>query len=158
MVAARSRFAQNFGLILGDINRLARKEFDRRVRALRLTRAQWLFLYHVGQQPGCTQSELADRLQLEKITVSRQAGRLLRAGWIERRDHAEDGRAYHLYVARRAEPIIARLTSAAAKLRADYMRGLPSSRQVALVEDLLHIKTNLLRMEAAAKRRDHESN
>ena len=158
MVAASNRYAQNFGLILGDINRLARKEFDRRVRSLRLTRSQWLFLYHVAQQPGCTQSELAERLQMEKITVSRQAGRLLRAGWIERRDHVEDGRAYHLYVAPRAEPIIARLTDAAAKLRADYMRGLPSARQVALTEDLLHIKTNLLRMEAAAKRRDHESN
>src|SRR5438477_10308454 len=113
MVASSSRSTHNLGFVLGDISRLARKEFDRRVRDLGLTRAQWLFLYHLGQQPGCTQSDLAERLQMEKITVSRQAQRLLRAGWIERRDHAEDGRAYHLHVSRKAEPILARLGDAA---------------------------------------------
>ncbi len=156
MVAARYHQEPSLGLIIADISRLARKEFDRRVRDLGLTRAQWLFLYNVAQQPGCTQSELAERLQMEKITVSRQAERLLKAGWIERRDHAEDGRAYRLHVARRAEPIITRLTDQASRLRSDYMRGLSSARRSALFADLLHIKTNLLRMEAEAKRRCHE--
>jgi DNA-binding MarR family transcriptional regulator len=81
---------------------------------------------------------------------------LLRAGWIERRHHASDGRAYHLYIARKAEGIIARLGHAATKLRSDYMRGLPNARRSALITDLLHIKSNLLRMEAVAKRRHHE--
>src|SRR3954471_5294627 len=100
MVASRvSPPAESLGFIINDISRLSRKEFDRRVRELGLTRAQWLFLWHVAQQPGCTQSELAERLQMEKITIGRQAERLLRTGWIERRDHAEDGRAYHLHVA-----------------------------------------------------------
>ena len=160
MVASRSQFEQSLGFILTDINRLARKEFDRRVRDLRLTRAQWLFLFHLAQQPGCTQSELAERLQMEKITVSRQAERLLRAGWIERRNHAEDGRAYHLFVARKAQPILARLTHVAGQLRDEYLRGLPDRRRTALIADLLHIKSNLLRMEAQTRRRSpgHEKN
>ena len=154
MVASRAQNGtESFGLIIGDISRLARKEFDRRVRELGLTRAQWLFLYYVARLPGCTQSELAECLQMEKITVSRQAQRLLRAGWIERRDHREDGRAYHLYVARKAEPIIAQLGAAAEKLRGDYMRGLSSARRSALVADLLHNKSNLLRLDAAGKKR-----
>src|SRR4051812_15031262 len=143
MVASRSHYEQSLGFVINDISRLARKEFDRRMRALRLTRAQWLFLYYLARQPGCTQSELAERMQMEKITVSRQADRLVRTGWIERRDHAEDGRAYHLYVTRKAQPIIARLAEIAAGMRAEYMRGLPAARQNALVEDLLHIKSNL---------------
>src|SRR5947208_2111676 len=138
MVASRSNFDESFGFVLGDISRLARKEFDRRVRALRLTRAQWLFLYYLAQQPGCTQSELAERLQMEKITVSRQASRLLRAGWIERRDHAEDRRAYRLCITRKAEPIIARLAEIGAKLRSDYLKGVSGSRRTALMADLLH--------------------
>lgn len=157
MVASRvSQPTETLGFIINDISRLARKEFDRRVRELGLTRAQWMFLYNVGQHPGCTQSELAERLQMEKITIGRQAERLLRAGWIERRDHASDGRAYHLYIARKAEGIISKLGHAATKLRADYMRGLPNTRRAALIADLLHIKSNLLRMEAAAKRRHDE--
>lgn len=156
MVAPYAKLEQSIGPILGDISRLVRTEFDRRVRDLHLTRAQWLFLHHVTQQPGCTQSELAERLQMKKITVSRQAERLVRAGWIERRDRQDDGRAYHLYVTPKAEPIIVRLAAVAEELRADYLRGLPSARRAVLMVDLLHIKSNLLRLALESRRRPHE--
>ena len=54
MSAARPSIERNFGFLFADISRLARKEFDRRVRDLGLTRAQWLFLYYLSRQPGCT--------------------------------------------------------------------------------------------------------
>lgn len=152
MVAARYDSNRSLGVIITEISRLARKEFDRRVRHLGLTRAQWLFLYHLGANPGCTQSDLAERLQIEKITISRQAERLLREGWIERRNDARDGRAYNLYISARAQPIVNQLTRTAATLRDEYFRGLPADRRNALIDDLLQIKANLVRMDAAAKR------
>lgn len=158
MVASLPNFESRLGVILGDVSRLMCKEFGRRVRDLHLTRAQWLFLYHLARSPGCTQSELAELLQLEKITVSRQADRLVRAGWVERRDHAADGRAYLLFVTRKARPILARLEAVAETLRGEYLHGLPDQRRTALIRDLLHIKSNLLRLEAEAKRRPHEKN
>ena len=156
MVARSSSFENGFGFILADISRLARREFDRRVRDLHLTRAQWLVLMHLARRPGCTQSDLADAMQMQKITIGRHAERLLRSGWIERRDHAEDARAYHLYVSRKAEPIIDRLNAMAEKLRAEFMRGLHPTRREALITDLLHIKSNLVRMDAEARQRSHE--
>ncbi|MBS0664115.1 MAG: MarR family transcriptional regulator [Verrucomicrobia bacterium] len=142
---------RRLGFIIGDISRLARREFERRARALKLTRAQWLFLYHLARQPGCTQSELAESLQQERITISRQAERLERAGWIERRDRASDRRAYHLFLTNKAERMTRRLDQLALRLREDYLAGLPAGRRHALIDDLLHIKTNLLRMEQRAK-------
>ena len=139
---------RNFGFIIGDISRLARKEFDRRVRALRLTRAQWLFLCHLARQPGCTQSELAESLQMQRITVSRQASRLEKAGWIERQNREHDARAYHLYLTPKAQRLALRLDGVAGKLREEYFSGLPSLRRNALISDLLQIKNNLLRMES----------
>ena len=62
MVARTSTLENSLGFILSDISRLARKEFDRRVRELRLTRAQWLVLMHLARRPGCTQSDLADAM------------------------------------------------------------------------------------------------
>jgi DNA-binding MarR family transcriptional regulator len=153
MVARPPSFEQSFGFVLSDISRLARKEFDRRVRDLRVTRAQWLVLLHLARRPGCTQSELADAMQMQKITVSRHADRLVRSGWIERRDHAEDRRAYHLYLSRKAEPTISRLWAIATEMRAEFMHGLSLERRDALMNDLLHIKSNLLRMDADARRR-----
>src|SRR5687768_1725395 len=158
MVARPPSFERSFGFILSDISRLARNEFERRVRDLRVTRAQWLVLMHLARRPGCTQSDLADAMQMQKITVSRHADRLVRAGWIQRRDHAEDGRAYHLYLSRKAQPVITRLAAVAEELRSEYMRGLSGVRRDALIDDLLHIKSNLLRMNGDSRRRTNEDN
>lgn len=157
MVLRPRDFDRHLGFVLGDISRLARREFERRARKLRLTRAQWLFLYHLARQPGCTQSELAESLQMERITISRQAARLEKAGWIERRDHAEDGRAYHLHLTPKAERMTRRLETLAGRLREDYLSGLPALRRQALIADLLHIKTNLLQMEARVRPRPDEN-
>lgn len=159
MVSVLPSFERSLGFVMSDITRLARKEFDRRVRPLRLTRAQWLFLYYVARQPGCTQAELADAMQMEKITIGRQAARLLRTGWIVRRDHAEDGRAYRLHLSAKAQRVVAQLADMANQLREDYLRGLPAARRTALIDDLLLIKANLLRLDASAKKpsRAHES-
>ena len=139
---------RRLGLLLADIHRLARREFDRRVRPLGLTRAQWQFLFQLSRQPGATQSELAEHLQMEKISVSRQAGRLQRGGWIERRDDSADRRAYHLFLTPRATRVVGKLDHMATGLRADYLRGVPPARRTALVADLTRIKTNLLALDA----------
>lgn len=143
MSALRLNFDRTLGFVLNDINRLARKEFDRRVRRFKLTRAQWMFLFHAARYPGCTQSDLADSLQQQKITVSRQADRLEKAGWIERRDHAADRRAYHLYLRPKAERVVQQLADVAEELRGDYMRVVAPARRELLVDDLLLIKARL---------------
>ena len=151
MSAARSQLERSLGFLFADISRLARKEFDRRVRDLGLTRAQWLFLYYLSRQPGCTQSELAELLQMEKITVSRQAERLEKAGWIERSDHADDARAYHLALTSRAHRIIARLEVRADRLRNDYLDGISLPRRATLLAELTLIKANLLRLDSRTR-------
>lgn len=143
---------KGLGFLIADINRLMRKEFDRRVRPLGLTRAQWLYISYLVRQPGCTQSELAEAMQLEKITVSRQTGRLLKGGWIQRIDDANDARAYRLYPAAKAVRMKQQLSVLAAALRLDYLRGLPPARVAALMEDLSLIKGNLLRLDGVLKK------
>ncbi len=152
MSAVSVNFENSFGFLLNDISRLARKEFDRRVRHLGITRAQWLFLFYVARQPGCTQSELADTLQIQKITVSRHAERLVRARWLQRRDNAHDGRAYHLYLTAKAERIVERLSDVAVALREEYLEGIPAARRDALMDDLHRVKTNLLALESLTRK------
>lgn len=151
MSAARSQVERSLGFLFADISRLARKEFDRRVRDLGLTRAQWLFLYYLSRQSGCTQSELAELLQMEKITISRQAQRLEKAGWIARSDHSEDARAYRLVLTPRAEKIITRLEERADRLRNDYLDGISPPRRSTLLADLNIIKANLLRLDGRTR-------
>lgn len=151
MVDILPNHERTLGFIIADISRLLRKEFDRRVRGYGLTRAQWLLLYHVARQPGASQSDLAESLQLEKITISRHAARLEKTGWLERHDHTEDGRAYRLRLTQRATRMIQQLNGIVDQLREDAMDGLTDARRLALIDDLLHIKSNLSALDTAAK-------
>ncbi len=143
-------FDRSLGFIVNDISRLLREEFNRRVRGRGLTRAQWLLLYHVARRPGASQSELAASLQVEKITVSRQAARLESGGWLRRADDAQDSRAYRLNLTPRATRVISELAAVSERLRDEAMTGLSASRRAALIDDLLHIKSNLLGFEDGA--------
>lgn len=149
MSASLPNFDRGLGFLVSDVSRLLRREFDRRVRGFGLTRAQWMLLFHVARQPGASQSDLADSLQQEKITVSRQAARLEKNGWLERHDHVVDGRAYRLQLTPKARDMVVRLSGVAEELRLDALTGLSGSRREALINDLLRVKENLLQMPAS---------
>ena len=72
--ASMSNPDEHIGFMISDVARLMRTVFDRRVRRLGLTRAQWLALTRLHRRPGASQSELADMMEVEKATV----GRLIR--------------------------------------------------------------------------------
>jgi len=150
MAARAHNYDRSLGFIINDLSRLLRREFDRRVRGLGLTRAQWILLSHLARQPGASQSDLAESLQQEKITISRQAARLEKSGWIQRADHTDDRRAYCLQLTPKAEQMMTRLIVVADQLRVDAMAGLAPARREALIDDLLCVKANLLRMDSAS--------
>lgn len=151
MSEALPNFDRTLGFIVNDISRLLRKAFEQRVRGHGLTRAQWLLLYHVARRPGASQSDLAESLQLEKITISRQAARLEKGGWLMREDHAHDGRAYRLRLTPRATKMIAQLSGVVDEVRDLAMTGIPAARRTALIDDLLLIKANLSGADPAEK-------
>jgi DNA-binding MarR family transcriptional regulator len=113
------------------------------VRGFGLTRAQWMLLAYAARHPGATQSDLAEILQQEKITISRQAARLEKDGWLDR---ATDGRIRGLLLTPKAREMVARLTEVGEQLRSDALGGLPAARREALVDDLLLVKAHLQRM------------
>jgi DNA-binding MarR family transcriptional regulator len=137
------------GFLLRDVSRLMRKRFDRRARALGLTRAQWLVLANLAPRPGINQSALADILEIENITLGRHIDRLEETGWVERRRDPADRRAWRLYLADKARPILERMDVIAGETHADALDGLAAAERERLRAVLLGIKTNLLAREAA---------
>ena len=68
------------GYVLSDVARLIRTVFDRRVREMGLTRAQWLVLTRLYRRPGASQSELAEMLELDRASTGRMIDRMERGG------------------------------------------------------------------------------
>ena len=70
--------------MLSDVARLMRTAFDRRVRELGLTRAQWLVMNRLYRRPGVSQTELAEMLEVEKASAGRMVDRMEKKGWVVR--------------------------------------------------------------------------
>jgi DNA-binding MarR family transcriptional regulator len=97
------------GVVISDVARLLRTEFDRRVRRLGITRAQWLVLTRLHRNPGASHSELAELMEVEKATAGRMIDRLVANGWVERRVQPDDRRVKRVYLTPEAERVHKRI-------------------------------------------------
>jgi len=140
----REDVSRNFGFILHDVARLLRTTFDRRVKALGLTRSQWWVLNHLFRNDGTTQSELAVVLEIEKASLGRLLDRMEAKGWVRREADANDRRAKRVFLTEEVEPALKAMRGAAADLRRDALAGLSAEQQARFVDALLAIKSNLM--------------
>jgi len=148
-MAPKDTTAGTLGLLVSDTARLLRRNMDRRLQALGLTQAQWRAIARLSRAEGMTQVELAERLEIQPITLTRLIDRLEKAGWVERRTHPLDRRAVQLYLAPRSQPILEEMHARAAETLSEATRGVAASAQKQLLETLERIKHNLVAAESA---------
>jgi MarR family transcriptional regulator for hemolysin len=136
-------FDRDLMIVLNDVARMVRTRFDQRARAFGMTRAQWIILARLNRQPGLSQNEMAAICEVEPITVGRLIDRLEGRGLVERRADPSDRRIRRLHLLPAAKPIIDEISSYRDVLHDEIVDGLGPEARGALVDALLHIKTNL---------------
>lgn len=133
----------NFGWVTTDIARLMRTVFDRRVKALGITRPQWLAIVRLNRRPGASQSELADMMEIEKAPAGKIVDRLQERGWVERRADPVDRRINRIFLTERGERVFAVISPIAQSTVSDAVSDL-SDREIALMMQLLdRVKSRL---------------
>jgi MarR family transcriptional regulator for hemolysin len=143
----REDLSRNFGFLLNDVARLLRTVYDRRIRELGLTRAQWWVLTHLFRADGITQTELAEVLEIEKPTLGRLLDRLEAKGWVRRTHDERDRRIWRVRLTKEVEPALRTMRRIAAELRRDALSGLSAAERERFVDSLLSIKSNLVRLQ-----------
>jgi DNA-binding MarR family transcriptional regulator len=139
----REDLSRNFGFLLNDVARLMRTAYDRRIRKLGLTRAQWWVLTHLYRSNGVTQTELAETLEIEKPTLGRLLDRLEAKGWVRREHDDSDRRVWRVHLTEEVEPALRTMRKIAAELRRDALTGINAAERERFVDTLLAIKENL---------------
>jgi len=132
------------GAVIADVARLLRTAFDRRVRTLGITRAQWLVLTRLHRHPGVSQSELADLMEVERASAGRMIDRLEANGWVERRAQNGDRRVKRVYLTPEAERVHRRIWRVAEATVDDALTDLSSRESAQLRALLARVKKNLL--------------
>jgi MarR family transcriptional regulator, transcriptional regulator for hemolysin len=125
--------ADYVGYLIGDVSRMIRTVYDRRVETLGLTRAQWRVMTRLNRLESCTQTELATELEIEKPTL----GKL-----IDRADE-NDARSKRLFLTAAAHPLLAEMTERADEVIEGVFAGIGADESAQLRETLSRIKVNL---------------
>jgi DNA-binding MarR family transcriptional regulator len=132
------------GVVISDVARLLRTEFDRRVRRLGITRAQWLVLTRLHRRPGASLSELAEMMEVEKATAGRMIDRLVANGWVERRTARDDRRVKRVYLTEDAERVHKRIWRVAEETVDAALADLAARERRQLMDLLQRIKATLV--------------
>jgi MarR family transcriptional regulator, transcriptional regulator for hemolysin len=135
-----------FGFILNDVARLMRTYADYKAAQFGITRAQWAVLVRLDRSEGLNQSELAEMLDLQPITLTRLLDKLSDGGLIERRPDPDDRRAKRLFLTSAARPLLEQLALLGEETMANALEGVPPEDVERMVSDLVVVRENLRRL------------
>jgi MarR family transcriptional regulator for hemolysin len=134
---------REFAFLINDVGRLLRTYADQQARQFGMTRAQWAVLARLEYAEGLKQSELAELLDLQPITLTRLVDRLCTNGLIERRADPADRRAKRLYLTEQARPLMNRLADLGENIMATVLEGLDAAKIEQMTADLSGVRDNL---------------
>ncbi len=105
------------------IARQLRLSFDHGVEMKGLTRAKWTLIAAIARNPGATQRVIAQALEVSEITAGRLIDRLCEEGYLQRSESPTDRRAYRLFLAAGAQPVLDQLDQVARSQEAQIFAG-----------------------------------
>lgn len=141
------------GHLLHDASRLLRRRFAARTGEYGLSATQWRLLGLLFREGPQTQAALADRLDVEPISVSRLIDRMEQSGWVRREAHPEDRRARIILPTAQAEAIAPPVRGIVEAVADEALAALTDAERAALHRALLTIIDTLNRPEPAAAAR-----
>ena len=130
-------------VLLSDLARALRTRADARARTHGMTLAQWMILVRLSRQPGMSQNELAQLVEVEPITVGRLVDRLEARGFVERRPDAHDRRVWRLHLTAAATPMLEEIAQVRAEMNEMLVASIPKKTLDAAIDCLLAMKANL---------------
>lgn len=145
-------FHRDLLFLLHDVARLLRVDADKRARQHGMTRAQWGILIWLQRQPGISQKELSEILEVEPITVARLIDRLEARGMVERRPDPRDRRIWRLHLQPAARAVLHEIDEQRADMTRILTNGIEEEALETMTEALLHMKATLIQEVHPARR------
>ncbi len=134
---------RDFIFALFETQRMLRLYADKLAARHGITRAQWAVLAKLERYEGLKQTELADLMEMQPITLTRLIDRLCEHGLIERRADAHDRRVNRLHLLPAARPLLEQLAELRAEITATALAHMDEGKANALVTELTMIKDNV---------------
>lgn len=139
-------FEESPGLWLCTTAHVYEHALTRELAPLGLTAQSLQLLLWIDGDEGLSQTELAERMQMEPATFASLLKRMERDGWIHRRDSPADRRKKLVQLMPKAQRARERMRKVAEQLDAAAFMGIDAVDASRLREVLTGIRTNLVRL------------
>jgi MarR family transcriptional regulator, transcriptional regulator for hemolysin len=136
-------------VLLSDAARQMRTYADQVAQTHGLTRAQWVILKRLEQQPDLSQNELAALAEVTAMTVARLVDRLEKLGLLKRCTDPADRRIWRLQLTPAAAPVLRALNVERAKLHNIITKGIDPAVLDAMAVGLRQVKENVVSQRLA---------
>lgn len=131
------------GVVIHDVARLLRWEFERRAQAVGLTRSQWSVIVLLLREDGAHQRDLAGMSDVTPITMSGLLQRLERDSWLVRTNDPADRRAKRIFLTAKIKPVLEEILMVVKEVRATALNGLSDVERAQLICLMLRVRHNM---------------
>jgi DNA-binding MarR family transcriptional regulator len=141
------------GFLVHDVSRLRRTVMDKALKPYNITRSQWWALANLSRHngQGMMQTELANVMDVGKVTLGGLIDRLEAAGFVVREPDPKDRRAKRVKMTRAGEKLLNKMGGIAEKINEAVVQDL-SEKQISQIESAMHkMKTRLIEMDAVPR-------
>jgi DNA-binding MarR family transcriptional regulator len=114
------------------------------MKPLGVTRSQWWVIAHLSRHDGMMQTELANLLDIGKVTLGGLIDRLENGGWVERRADPNDRRAKRIFLTSNAHGLINDMRAAERQHNDYVLKGFSRKERDQLADMLNRVKKNLI--------------
>ena len=131
---------KSIGFLLAKAYQRSCALFNEEFASYDLTPQQFGLLAFLWNEDGLSQAELSARSQIDRTTIGGIIDRLEKEGYIERRNHPEDRRAYQVFLTLKGKTLEEELSIVAHKTLARMNAPLTTKEQTTLIRILEKIR------------------
>lgn len=148
-----SNAQENLGYLLSKATKLIKMDFGLKLKEYSLTVAQWSVIKDVSMSTArveqgadiqlLTPAAVAERLYLDRPTISGIVQRLIVGGWLERHENPSDRRSQIVRLTKKSQKVVEELSSLSDETMQAAVAGLSLEEIATLKSQLRRIIDNL---------------
>jgi MarR family transcriptional regulator, organic hydroperoxide resistance regulator len=139
----RKPIPETISYLLGQVCRAHRGYANDVLTDIGLYAGQEMFLLHLWEQDGLTQSQLVEHMCVQPATVSKMLDRMEKAGLVTRRPDSEDSRVSRVYSTEQGRILQNAVADVWDKLEERTIAGFSTEERLLLRRLLLQVHENL---------------
>ncbi|WP_050932105.1 MarR family winged helix-turn-helix transcriptional regulator [Aestuariivita boseongensis] len=131
------------GPIFQDIARFRGILFDRMLRPHNLTMSQGWVVMHLIREDGLRQADLAERMNVATVTISKLIDRLVERGFVERKPDQSDRRTNRIFATPKARAMLRTMSEVQGKVDDIANAGIDTKDLAQTMRVLEQMRANL---------------